>query len=389
MLKPILFVMVFVIIGIVTPNVFATSSSNNNWGIFEVKLDKSVYHTGDIITILLDYDTTNICPSCEYFGQLRGERVSVQTNLETIDVILKEMEYPNDGIFTADIYLNGLEGDKRLFSDGYTISNMNDDIIQITIDDPFHSTIQVSSTILPNKNQNNVSKENSSLESFPFIETSETSIQKQSPSNVDSEYFWHISEFILIPIIVIVLIIFLFIIMKKSKKGKPKKNDEEKYDKHQLDNGNYDEDGYDKNGFDVNDYNKNGKHKIEYVELIASVDSTHEKPKLFLNSISGNVHFRMIPFKGEEKFAKMISGGNFDFYDNDAPAYILQIKFDGWEPELQEKFVQIIRRTFPKKFQIFPTNYSIGAYWINDRITEDNAAYYLRRILENYIFSKF
>jgi hypothetical protein len=146
--------------------------------------------------------------------------------------------------------------------------------------------------------------------------------------------------------------------------------------------------GFDIDGFDVNQYDENKKHLIEYVGTIASIDSIRTKPKLFLDSISGNIHLEMLAFMGEEKFAKMVSGGNFDFYDNDSPAYILRIKFDEIDSDFQEKFISIIRRTFPRKFQIFPTNYSIGAYWINDLITEENASYYLRRILENYIFSK-
>ena len=147
----------------------------------------------------------------------------------------------------------------------------------------------------------------------------------------------------------------------------------------------FDKDGFDKDGFNKDDFHKNGKRKIEFIKLIASIDSSHDKPKLFLDSVSGNIHFGITAFQGEDKFAKMVSGGNFDFYDNDAPAYILQIKFDGINEKLQETLVNVIRSTFPKKFQIFPSNYSIGAYWINDLITEENASFYLRRIIENYL----
>ena len=158
---------------------------------------------------------------------------------------------------------------------------------------------------------------------------------------------------------------------------------------HKITKTKFDVNGYDKHGFDVNQYDINKKHILEYVKTIVSINSKGNKPKLFLDFISGNIHLEMIPFMGEEKFAKMVSGGNFDFYDNDSPAYILRIKFDEIDKDLQEKFIGIIRRTFPRKFQIFPTNYSIGAYWINDLITEENASYYLRRIIKNYIFSKF
>ena len=157
------------------------------------------------------------------------------------------------------------------------------------------------------------------------------------------------------------------------------------YDENGFDRDRLGEDGFNENGFNENDQDKNGKYKIEYVKLIASIDSKQNKPKLFLDSISGNIHFNMIAFQGEEKFAKMVSGGNFDFYDNDAPAYILNIKFDEINKNLQDTLISVIRRTFPKKFQIFPSNYSIGAYWINDLITEENASYYLRRIIENYL----
>ena len=169
-----------------------------------------------------------------------------------------------------------------------------------------------------------------------------------------------------------------------NKKGIHKKG----FDKkgiHKITKTWYDEKGCDIDGFNENDQNKSGKYKIEYVKLIASIDSKQNKSKLFLDSISGDVHFNMIAFQGEEKFAKMVSGGNFDFYDNDAPAYILNIKFDEINKNLQDTLVSVIRRTFPKKFQIFPSNYSIGAYWINDLITEENASYYLRRIIENYL----
>ena len=160
--------------------------------------------------------------------------------------------------------------------------------------------------------------------------------------------------------------------------------DSKGYDKDGIDSS-----GYDKKGFDKNQFDKNKKHMLEYITLTASIDSKKNKPKLFLDSISGNIHFEMVPFKGEDKFAKLISGGNWNFYDNDLPAYILRIKFNEIDEDLQETFINIIRRTFPKKFQIFPTTYSIGAYWVTDLITEETASYYLRRILENYIFYKF
>ena len=158
-----------------------------------------------------------------------------------------------------------------------------------------------------------------------------------------------------------------------------------KFDTNEFDKGGFNVNGHDQDGFDVNGYHPNGKHKTSHIQTTASIDSKQNKPKLFLDSVSGDVHFNMIAFQGEEKFAKMVSGGNFDFYDNDAPAYILNIKFDEINKNLQDTLIGVIRRTFPKKFQIFPSNYSIGAYWINDLITEENASYYLRRIIENYL----
>ena len=81
----------------------------------------------------------------------------------------------------------------------------------------------------------------------------------------------------------------------------------------------------------------------------------------------------------------MISGGNFDFYDNELPAYILQVKFDYLDTKLQDIIITKIRHTFPNKFEIFPSTHSIGAYWVTDTVSEDMGINIIQRLVQNCI----
>jgi tetratricopeptide (TPR) repeat protein len=96
------------------------------------------------------------------------------------------------------------------------------------------------------------------------------------------------------------------------------------------------------------------------------------------------IEFQMIPFKGQEKFAKLISGGNFDFYDSDSPAYILNVKLNDCSEELKKKLIQKIRNSYHIKPSCFPTEKSIGAYWQTDLIEEETAKMLLKRIITNF-----
>ena len=123
----------------------------------------------------------------------------------------------------------------------------------------------------------------------------------------------------------------------------------------------FDKDGFDKYGFDKDGLDKSG--------LLAK---------------SFGMEFKMIPFKGEERFAKLISSGMVDFYDNDSPAYILNVKLNDCPNELKEKLILVIRNSHTIKPSIFPTGKSIGAYWQSDRIEESIAQSLLRRTIINF-----
>ena len=92
----------------------------------------------------------------------------------------------------------------------------------------------------------------------------------------------------------------------------------------------------------------------------------------------------MIPFKGQEKFAKLRSGGTVDFYDSDSPAYILNVKLNDCSHELKEKLILKIRHSFHIKPSVFPTEKSIGAYWQTDLIEKEVAKVLLKRIITNF-----
>lgn len=49
--------------------------------------------------------------------------------------------------------------------------------------------------------------------------------------------------------------------------------------------------------------------------------------------------------------------------------------------KLSDILMKIIRLSFPKKFIIYQTDFSIGAYWITDNVSDQFATDILKRII--------
>ena len=100
---------------------------------------------------------------------------------------------------------------------------------------------------------------------------------------------------------------------------------------------------------------------------------------------NADVNIEIEAVEGNKDFARLISGGNFTFIDSDSPQYDISIRFSKRDVKNIDLFARIIRQSFPQKFKIFPSEYSIGAYWITDEISEQKASSMLKQILQNYV----
>jgi len=126
--------------------------------------------------------------------------------------------------------------------------------------------------------------------------------------------------------------------------------------------------------------------EIKKIKFNASISFNSEKVVIHPNNPNeGEISFYVEPFQGNERFAKLISGGNFDFIDNDSSQYIIHIKFKKINPTINQILVNKIRQGFPRKFKVFPSNLSIGAYWIVDSVNEEFASEILQRILTSFV----
>ena len=126
--------------------------------------------------------------------------------------------------------------------------------------------------------------------------------------------------------------------------------------------------------------------EIKKIKFNASISFNSEKVIMHPNNPNeGEISFYIEPFQGTEHFATLISGGNFDFRDDDSSQYIISIKFKKINPDINKILVNKIRYGFPKKFKIFPSNLSIGAYWMVDSVNEEYASEILQRILTSFV----
>lgn len=126
--------------------------------------------------------------------------------------------------------------------------------------------------------------------------------------------------------------------------------------------------------------------EIKTIKFNASISFNSEKVIIHPNNPNeGEISFYVEPFQGTERFAKLISGGNFDFIDNDSSQYIIHIKFKKINPTINQILVNKIRQGFPRKFKVFPSNLSIGAYWMVDSVNEEFASEILQRILTSFV----
>lgn len=125
---------------------------------------------------------------------------------------------------------------------------------------------------------------------------------------------------------------------------------------------------------------------IRTVEYSASMKVDLKHIQIFPNkSEIGDVAFFVEAFYGSKRFAKLISGGNFDFYSNDSSAYVLSIRFKKLDTKLSDILMNIIRQTYQKRFHIFPSSSSIGAYWMTDNVNDSFASEILKKILINFV----
>ena len=155
-----------------------------------------------------------------------------------------------------------------------------------------------------------------------------------------------------------------------------------KFDEHGFDRDGFDEDGFDKYGFDEGGFDRDGIHKktgTKYDQRGFDRDGYHRDGLLAkIKSFS----FEMIPFQGGNRFAKLISGGTIDFYDSDSSAYILNVKLpDDHSEQEVDKLITAIRHSHYFKPSIFPSQKSIGAYWVTDQIDTETAKILLKKIL--------
>ena len=49
--------------------------------------------------------------------------------------------------------------------------------------------------------------------------------------------------------------------------------------------------------------------------------------------------------------------------------------------KLSDILIKIIRLSFPKKFSLYQTDFSIGAYWIKDKVSDQFATDILKKII--------
>jgi len=126
--------------------------------------------------------------------------------------------------------------------------------------------------------------------------------------------------------------------------------------------------------------------EIKKIKFNASISFNSKKVIMHPNNPNeGEISFYIEPFQGTDHFATLISGGNFDFRDDDSSQYIISIKFKKINPGINKILVNKIRQGFPKKFKIFPSNLSIGAYWMVDSVNEEYASEILQRILTSFV----
>ena len=126
--------------------------------------------------------------------------------------------------------------------------------------------------------------------------------------------------------------------------------------------------------------------EIKKIKFNTSISFNSKKVIIHPNNPNeGEISFYIEPFQGTDHFATLISGGNFDFRDDDSSQYIISIKFKKSNPEINDILVNKIRQGYPRKFKIFPSTLSIGAYWMVDSVSEEFASEILQRILTSFV----
>ena len=173
----------------------------------------------------------------------------------------------------------------------------------------------------------------------------------------------------------------------------------EGWDKKGFNREGWDKKGFNREGYDVNGYGKDGysKHGFDKNEIHRDTGTKfnlegydvngYDKEGLHHSGLLAkldNFELEITPFKGEQKFAIIRSGGNFDFYDSDSPAYILQVRLNVADEKMKTRLTQSIRNAHHFKPTVFQSKSSVGAYWQTDLIEEEIAKSILLKIIRNY-----
>jgi hypothetical protein len=126
--------------------------------------------------------------------------------------------------------------------------------------------------------------------------------------------------------------------------------------------------------------------EIKKIEFSASMHVDPLLVSLYPNKQMDNmINLSSSAFKGDKRIAKLISGGTLDFYDGDSPAYILSIRHNNTDAKIIDSLLNNIRNSYPKKFTIFPSKISIGAYWVTDNVSDSFATEILKRVITNFV----
>ncbi len=130
-----------------------------------------------------------------------------------------------------------------------------------------------------------------------------------------------------------------------------------------------------------------GKKSSKYWNETGILDRIHFKDKEIkeeLKITQNKITFRIFVESGEKhKFAKLISGGNMEFWDHDVGGYNLQIHFSKPEEFLKAVMMKHIRHSL-SKVQILDSEYSISAILVRQDADYADASNILKKIVKSF-----
>jgi hypothetical protein len=130
-------------------------------------------------------------------------------------------------------------------------------------------------------------------------------------------------------------------------------------------------------------YDEQKREKTYSIPLVLE-DHEYNKEKFEadLKVKQNRIGFKILADKGDKnKFAKMISSGNFDFYDHDSTGYYLQVTLAVDETFLMNLIIKQVRHCYPK-MSIFRSKYTITGFLPRVTIDYEDASNVLKRIVK-------